>query len=142
MRAAYDVVLFDLYGTLVDGYGAAIDGARDLLLSLPAERWAVVTSSGRRFAQGLLDNAGLPRPSVLIAAEDVTTGKPAPDCYLKAAEAFEISPERCIVVEDSVPGATAARSAGMDVIQVGSSRVLRDLQLRVDEDGSISVKFA
>ena len=140
MHGAYDVVLFDLYGTLVDGRGTAIDGARELLLSLPAERWAVVTSCGRRVARGLVDSAGLPRPAVLIAAEDVAGGKPAPDCYLKAAEAFGVSPQRCVAVEDSVPGATAARLAGMDVLEVGRGRKLRDLQFRVNENGAIEVK--
>lgn len=142
MRAEYDVVFFDLYGTLVDGHGAAIDGAHELLRSFPGGRWAVVTSSGRRFAQSLLESAGLPCPSVLIAAEDVAAGKPAPDCYLQAAEAFDVPPARCLVIEDSVAGATAARLAEMDVIRVGSSCVLRDLQFRVNENGSIAVEVA
>jgi beta-phosphoglucomutase-like phosphatase (HAD superfamily) len=41
--------------------------------------------------------------------------KPAPDVFLAAAKAFNVSPSRCIVVEDSVPGVTAAVRAGMKV---------------------------
>lgn len=41
--------------------------------------------------------------------------KPAPDVFLAAANSFNISPARCIVIEDSVPGVTAAVSAGMRV---------------------------
>jgi len=40
-------------------------------------------------------------------------GKPAPDVFLEAAAAENIDPEHCIVIEDSVAGATAARAAGM-----------------------------
>lgn len=142
MRESYDAVLFDLSGTLVDDTGSAIDGARDALLSIPDGRWGVVTSCGRRFARRLLTSAGLPHPFALIGAEDVKAGKPAPDCYLKAAEAFDLQPERCVVIEDSVPGATAARLAGMDVIEVGSSSRLRDLRFSIDDEGSISVNVA
>lgn len=141
MRDAYAAILFDLYGTLVGGGGVAIDGARELLLSLPHNRWAVVTSCGRTFAESLLKDAALPRPFVLIAAEDVAAGKPAPDGYLKAAQALGVPPERCIVVEDSSPGLTAARLAGMDAIEVGSSRVLRELRCIVQENGTIAVRF-
>lgn len=44
---------------------------------------------------------------------DVARGKPAPDLFLAAAAAQGIPPEHCIVIEDSVPGATAAAAAGM-----------------------------
>ena len=43
-------------------------------------------------------------------------GKPAPDVFLAAAAAEGIPPEACLVIEDSVPGAMAARAAGMACI--------------------------
>ena len=50
------------------------------------------------------------------SARDVARGKPAPDVFLHAAAAAGVSPAACIVVEDSVPGALAARAAGMACI--------------------------
>ncbi len=44
---------------------------------------------------------------------DVARGKPAPDLFLAAAAAQGVLPEHCVVIEDSVPGATAAAAAGM-----------------------------
>ena len=41
--------------------------------------------------------------------------KPAPDVFLAAAKAFDIPPANCIVIEDSIPGVTAAVCAGMRV---------------------------
>ncbi|MBK9927819.1 MAG: HAD family phosphatase [Anaerolineales bacterium] len=41
--------------------------------------------------------------------------KPAPDVYLAAAKAFNLPPERCVVIEDSIPGITAGIRAGMKV---------------------------
>ena len=47
------------------------------------------------------------------SARDVLLGKPAPDVFLHAAAAEGVPPGACLVVEDSVPGAQAARAAGM-----------------------------
>lgn len=52
----------------------------------------------------------------LFSAMQVERGKPAPDLFLFAAAQMKTPPEQCVVVEDSVPGVTAARAAGMTVI--------------------------
>ncbi|WP_433430924.1 HAD family hydrolase [Nonomuraea sp. CA-141351] len=49
----------------------------------------------------------------VFSAEDVARGKPAPDLFLHAAATMGVAPERCVVVEDSPFGVTAAMSAGM-----------------------------
>ncbi|MEV7787275.1 HAD family hydrolase [Streptomyces sp. NPDC088106] len=51
----------------------------------------------------------------IFSSQDVGRGKPAPDLFLYAAERMGVAPERCVVVEDSPLGVTAAVSAGMDV---------------------------
>ena len=45
-------------------------------------------------------------------------GKPAPDVFLTAARAIDMPPERCVVIEDAIPGVQAARRAGMKCIAV------------------------
>jgi HAD superfamily hydrolase (TIGR01509 family) len=52
----------------------------------------------------------------IFSAVQVKRGKPAPDLFLFAADQMNVSPERCLVVEDSVAGVTAARAAGMTVL--------------------------
>ncbi|MDQ6686689.1 MAG: HAD family hydrolase [Actinomycetota bacterium] len=51
----------------------------------------------------------------IFSAVEVEHGKPAPDLFLLAAERMGVAPERCVVVEDSVPGVRAAVEAGMHV---------------------------
>jgi phosphoglycolate phosphatase len=51
----------------------------------------------------------------IFSGLEVPNPKPAPDVYLAAARAFNVPPSRCIVVEDSVPGVTAAVRAGIKV---------------------------
>jgi HAD superfamily hydrolase (TIGR01509 family) len=51
----------------------------------------------------------------IFSATQVKRGKPAPDLFLFAAAQMATSPERCVVIEDSVAGVTGARAAGMMV---------------------------
>lgn len=101
----------------VDGV-AEIEGATAFLAALPADRWAIVTSSPRRLALRRLAAAGLPVPAVLVTAEDVERGKPAPDCFLLAAERLGQRIDDCLVFEDAPAGIQAAEAAGAAVAVV------------------------
>ncbi len=102
-------------------------GARELLSSLPRQRWAIVTSGSMRVAQARWRYAKLPRPDVFITAEDVRAGKPAPDAYLLAAERLHVNPADCVVVEDAPNGVLAGKAAGMKVIGIASSHSKEEL---------------
>ena len=52
----------------------------------------------------------------IFSAVQVRRGKPAPDLFLFAAEQMKTAPDRCLVIEDSVPGVTGAQAAGMTVL--------------------------
>jgi sugar-phosphatase len=99
----------------VDGI-EAIAGAGAFLASLPADRWAVVTSSPRPLAIRRLEAAGLPLPPLLITGGDVKNGKPAPDAFLLAAEWLGQKPQDCLVFEDAPAGIQAAEAAGTTVV--------------------------
>lgn len=127
-------------------------GARETLDALHGQRWAVVTSASRLVARARLRVADLPSPPVLVAAEDVVHGKPAPDGYLAAANALGLKPVDCIVVEDSVPGAISAWTAGMRVVAIRCASEIRDsipvilavaslaeIELRIEEQNSLHV---
>ncbi|AZQ40200.1 HAD family hydrolase [Streptomyces cyaneochromogenes] len=100
----------------------AIPGAAELLATLTSGSWAVVTSAGRELAETRMRAAGLPLPSVLVSADDVTMGKPSPEGYLKAAGHLRHPPESVVVFEDAEAGILAARAAGARTIVVGQSR--------------------
>ena len=67
--------------------------------------------------------AGLPKAPLLVAAEDVQAGKPAPDGYRIAAEKLGLDCEVTVVFEDSDTGILAGRNAGCPVITVTATRV-------------------
>lgn len=56
--------------------------------------------------------------SAIITGSDVQKKKPAPDIFLKAAEKAGYRPENCVVIEDAVSGAMAAKAAGMVAVTV------------------------
>lgn len=58
--------------------------------------------------------------SRIYSADMVPNPKPAPDLFLHAAASFDLVPEDCVVVEDSVTGITAAVAAGMRVLGYGA----------------------
>ncbi|MTI18499.1 HAD family phosphatase [Rhodobacteraceae bacterium RKSG542] len=94
-----------------------IDGVRQVVESLIEEGIPYcVGSSGRYEKMHLtLGSAGLLEffKDVLHSAQDVKEGKPAPDIFLYAARSMGYAPENCVVIEDSIAGMMAARSAGM-----------------------------
>lgn len=90
----------------------ALPGAGSMLEVLREGEWAVVTSGGRELARRRLMHANLPVPVVLIAAEDVAVGKPAPEAYLMAAARLGRLPSNCVVIEDTPAGIQAGRQSG------------------------------
>jgi HAD superfamily hydrolase (TIGR01509 family) len=85
-------------------------------LSIPK---AVATSTRRGDATALLEKASvLHHFNAIVAGDEVTNGKPAPDIFIMAAERLNAVPARCVVFEDSPAGIQASHAAGMIPILV------------------------
>jgi sugar-phosphatase len=95
---------------------AATPGAKELLASLPPNRWTIVTSGTHRVAAARLRASGLPLPPLMVTADRVKQGKPDPEGYLTAARTLGTHPANCLVLEDAPAGIEAARRAGMRCI--------------------------
>jgi len=106
--------------TIVEGL-REIPGARELLRGLPADAWAVVTSGTLAVADFRLRHLGLPVPTVLITADDITRGKPDPEGYLQAAARLARESRDCVVIEDAPAGIEAAHAGGMRAIGIAST---------------------
>ena len=73
-------------------------------------RWSVEKSIAQLGLTGCFD--------ALVCREDVEKPKPDPEVFLRGAEIMRVQPGQCIVFEDTELGTQAARSAGMDVLDV------------------------
>ncbi|PKI74742.1 hypothetical protein CRG98_004851 [Punica granatum] len=56
--------------------------------------------------------------SAIIGGDEVRAGKPSPEIFLEAANRLKLEPSSCLVIEDSLPGVTAGKAAGMEVVAI------------------------
>ena len=104
------------------------EGAANAVISA-ASRFKLAIASGARKGEILhiLGQAGLqPFFPVIIAAEDVTHGKPHPEPFMRACAELNklfgsIAPSACIAVEDSIGGIESAHEAGMRCLGIAHS---------------------
>lgn len=97
-----------------------IGGATQLLETLRDAPVAIVTSAPRALAEARMHAAGLALPRVIIAAENVSTGKPSPEGYLTAAHLLGVSARDCVVFEDAEAGLRAGVDSGACTVVVGT----------------------
>ena len=118
--AASSSWLNDYTETLFDSGLPWCAGARELLDALAAERtpMALVTNTQRALTERALKSIGGHYFSATVCGDEVASGKPAPDPYLRAAALLGLAPEQCLAVEDSVTGSAAAERAGCPVLVV------------------------
>jgi sugar-phosphatase len=127
LDAEAEVARLDPANERVDEPLRPVSGAERVLGALPPGAWAVATSGPRATAVSRLSQARLPLPTVLVCAEDVESGKPSPDVYLRAAARLGVEPGRCLVLEDAPAGLEAAAAAGMPALGVTTTHPAAEL---------------
>lgn len=118
-----------------------LDGATELLTTIPVDRFAIVTSCTRRLTDARLHAARLRLPTVLITFDDITHGKPHPEGFLLAAGRLGADPARCLVVEDTPAGLMAARGAGCATLAVTGTFPAHDLEADLVLPGLSGLRF-
>ena len=96
-------------------------GVRELLAVLreAAVPAAIASSAPARWVVGAVERLGIrPLFAAVVTGDEVAHRKPAPDVYLEAARRLGVDPARSVAIEDSGPGAAAARAAGMKVVAI------------------------
>ncbi len=104
-----------------------LPGAAAALAALRDANSAIATSCTVPLAKARIAAAGLQPPSVLVTADDVEHGKPAPDPFLEAARRLGVDPARCLVVEDAPKGLESAHAAGCSTLAVVTTTPREDL---------------
>ena len=121
-REVYDAIL-----EAIDEGVVAIEGAIGLLEEIGGTRPLAVASNGSlETVEASMRAAHIPLVfDAIVAVKAPLRPKPEPDLYLRACELLRVRAAEAIAVEDSLPGARAARAAGMTVVGLGSSEALR-----------------
>jgi beta-phosphoglucomutase len=97
-------------------------GARELLEAVHSKKkMALASMNNRSVINHLLKAKDLKKYfNVVLTAESISHSKPNPEIFLKAASKLNVIPEKCVVVEDSIFGVKAAKSANMSCIAVAT----------------------
>lgn len=95
--------------------------AKECITAMKAQgvKLAVATALFPALYEPVLKRTGLyPYFDVFLSSSEIKCEKSQPDLYLMAAERLGVSPSRCVVFEDIVPGIQGAKAAGMFTVGV------------------------
>jgi len=96
------------------------EGARELLEALHSSlKIGLASMNNRSVVDPMLKANELEKYfQVVLTAEVISHSKPDPEIFLKTASKLETTPQKCVVVEDSIFGVKAAKSANMSCIAI------------------------
>ncbi|WP_152395024.1 beta-phosphoglucomutase [Paenibacillus guangzhouensis] len=101
-------------------------GIRELLLELRAADIRTVIASASKNAPQILNSLALTDLfDYIVNPDEVPHGKPAPDIFLRGAEAVGVDPAFCVGIEDAQAGVEAIKSAKMVAVGIGEEHVLK-----------------
>ncbi len=106
---------------LITAHGHARDGLSTLLDYLSENQWrlALATSSSYPIIDAVLTALDIKdRFELMLSADDVENGKPAPDVYLEVCRRLNVKPEDAVALEDSFTGVRAAVASGARTIAI------------------------
>jgi HAD superfamily hydrolase (TIGR01509 family) len=109
---------------LVRSRGAALPGVAEALAFCERQNWrvALASNSPAMLCHLVLEVLGIaPAFHAVVSADEVERAKPDPAIYRRAAGKLGVTPDECLVFEDSPTGVRAARAAGMRVVAIPSA---------------------
>ncbi len=116
-------------------------GAEKILQNLREKDIKLALGSSSKNACLVIHGLGIKNYFEVIAdGNSVERAKPAPDLFLYAAEKMEVSPEKCVVVEDAEAGIEAALEAGMFVVGIGPPERVEQSHFHFSNVSEINLK--
>lgn len=119
-----------LFREIYEPYIEPIEGIVDFIADLHSHdvKLGVATSAPRANLDLIVGKVRIQEKlGSILASENVTKHKPDPEVYLKSAANLGVTPDQCVVFEDSFSGVSAAINAGMRVVGVLSSHTIEEL---------------
>ncbi|QGQ94377.1 beta-phosphoglucomutase [Paenibacillus psychroresistens] len=103
-----------------------LPGAKEYLMQLRNNGIKIALGSASKNAPMILENLKITELfDVIIDGNSTSKAKPDPEVFLLGAEKLGLAPEECIVFEDAAAGVEAGKLAGMRVVGIGSTDVLK-----------------
>ncbi len=128
---------------LISKRGRAMPGAEQALRFARGHgaRIGLATASDDELIRAALGRLGLATAfDAIQSAAGLERSKPHPEVYLLVAAALGVEPERCLAVEDSLPGLIAAKAAGMLALAVPAAAAAADPRFAIADDRLASLE--
>ena len=95
-------------------------GAKELLETLHGKvKMGLASMNNRSVIIHMVEANGLTQFfQAFLTAESISHSKPHPEIFIKTASELKTNPEKCVVIEDSIFGVKAAKSANMGCVAV------------------------
>jgi beta-phosphoglucomutase len=117
-----------------------LPGSAELIKEIKAMGLKVSLGSASKNAERILKATGLiDYFDAVIDGTRTTESKPHPQVFLMGAEALQLSPQECIVFEDSINGIKAANNGGFISVGVGDKEILKDADLVIPSLDKVTV---
>ncbi|MEM9546360.1 MAG: beta-phosphoglucomutase [Bacteroidota bacterium] len=118
-----------------------LPGSEDLIKEIKAAGLSVSLGSASKNSQRILKATDLIGYfDAIIDGTKTTESKPHPQVFLMGAEALNLSPEECIVFEDSINGIKAANAGGFVSIGVGDASILHEANVVIPSLDGVTIK--
>lgn len=78
---------------------------------------------------------------IIIDGNDVSTAKPNPEVFLKAAKKLNKNPRDCVVIEDAIAGVKAAKNAKMFCVGIGDEKILNEADFVLNDTNGLTIDF-
>jgi HAD superfamily hydrolase (TIGR01509 family) len=122
-------MILENISTLIKAEGKLLPGIRDLIVKAKSVGViiCIASSSPKELIKSVIDTFGLAECiSEFFSSNDCVHGKPHPEVFMKALEFFDVKPSDSVVLEDSVSGVIAAKSASIKCIAIPSAMQFDD----------------
>ena len=117
-----------------------LPGSKELLEQLKQHGIKIALGSASKNSALILERTGLAHFfDAIVDGNAVTTSKPDPEVFVKAAELLDAAATDCVVFEDAFAGVQAANAAGMGVVGIGEAENLRGAQIVIKDLSEITL---
>lgn len=118
------VVIFDFFGVIYNPRtDSTMEGLEDFMAELSRSnvRCGIASSSSAEHIREFISSASFEKQfEIIVGAYDVQNTKPNPECYMKVAKFFNVTPEQCLVIDDSASAIHYAKQVGFHTILFGT----------------------